>query len=136
MIRGRSFLIPIVFVLACIFGMPQPASAKGVYNDRGCPVCTPAESLNYTSKLLGSFTRGVLNTVLGWTELLAQPVRAAVENEPVVNGIGKGVKETVMRTAGGISELITCWKPPDPSGRVNQDKIRSCPLGALGISPR
>ena len=110
--------------------------ASSLYDDRQCPVCSKAESFRYGPKLFGSLMRGLLNTGLGWTEILNQPVQAARDKEGMAAGLGRAPGRAVTRTARGVKELLTFWKAPDPTGERASQSAYDCTLGSLGMTAR
>ena len=93
-----------------------------------CPICHRAvdASTSYPEKAGKTLVRGAANTVLGWTELISEPVQEAKNGGNVFVGIGKGVGMTVQQTAAGLGELLTFWTP-----KVNNQYVKfatDCPI--------
>ena len=93
-----------------------------------CPICHRAvdASTGYPEKAGKTLVRGAANTVLGWTELISEPVQEAKNGGNVFVGIGKGVGMTIQRTAAGLGELLTFWTP-----KVNNQYVKfatDCPI--------
>ena len=78
-----------------------------------CPICGRANQPNadYPTKAGATLTRGLTNTLLGWTELFRRPVEEVKTGGNVVNGMGKGVGYSVQRTLSGLGEVLTFWTP-------------------------
>ncbi|MBI1977887.1 MAG: hypothetical protein HYS55_03960 [Candidatus Omnitrophica bacterium] len=96
-----------------------------------CGVCQGAESQNFGKSAPGKIGRGLVNTGLGWTNLLAQPIQAGSSGGNVFTGIGKGLWMTVVRTLQGVTEFGLFWLPPGP-----EESLKYCALGDLGITGR
>jgi putative exosortase-associated protein (TIGR04073 family) len=78
-----------------------------------CPICTHANepSAPYAATATTTLSRGVVNALLGWTELIRQPAQEARTGGNVLVGIGKGVGQGVLRTLSGVGEALTFWTP-------------------------
>ncbi len=61
----------------------------------------------YTNKATDKFLFGAKNTLLGWTELVSQPLHHHRTNKDLVTHLGKGVKNAVYDTVGGAATLVT-----------------------------
>ncbi len=114
--RGRALQLGgVVLGIAILFGFAgssmaaqKQKAAMGV-----CPVCANAtdESASYPKKAGYTLVRGAANTLLGWTELIRQPVNEVNGGGNVFTGVAKGVGEGVKRTLGGVGEILTFWTP-------------------------
>ena len=109
--RGRARLA--VALLGCSILLGRGQSAGAEETKRICPICASAssETASYSAKAGTTLVRGSANTLLGWTELIRQPVEETKAGGNVLVGIGKGVGQGVMRTVEGIGELLTFWTP-------------------------
>ncbi|MBI2120110.1 MAG: hypothetical protein HYT94_00620 [Parcubacteria group bacterium] len=96
-----------------------------------CGVCEGAESQSFGKSAPGKLGRGVVNILLGWTNLFAQPVQSGQSGGNVLTGIGKGFGYTVMRTVQGVAELGLFWLPP-----AHGEPLKHCALGDLGATGR
>ncbi len=98
----------VVLVLG-LLAAPRPAAAEL----KVCPICgrVTGDDTPYATKAGTTLTRGVANTVFGWTELIRQPAAEAKAGGNVFTGMAKGVGESVKRTLGGIGEVLTFWTP-------------------------
>lgn len=93
-----------------------------------CPICHHAadQSTTYSEKAGKTLVRGAANTLLGWTELISEPVHEAKSGGNVFVGIGNGVGKTLQRTAAGIGEILTFWTP-----KMNNQYVKfatDCPI--------
>ena len=111
--RGRALRFGgVVLGIAILFGFSGPAMAAQ-QKAAMCPVCDKAgdDSASYPSKAGYTLVRGAANTLLGWTELIRQPVSEVKGGGNVFTGLAKGVGEGVKRTLGGAAEVVTFWTP-------------------------
>ncbi len=103
-------LIGIVVGLVVFSG--HAASAIAQPEGTTCPICEHTQDESpYPAKAGSTLLRGAANTLLGWTELIRQPAMEAKKGGNVLTGLGKGVGQTVWRTLGGATELLTFWTP-------------------------
>ncbi len=131
--RGRLALI-LGFGLLVAVVCGSPGSAMAEEGTVTCPICSRAneESAAYPTKAVATLGRGAANTLLGWTELIRQPAQEAKDGGNVLNGIGKGVGQGLMRTFAGIGEVLTFWTP-----KVNDRYLhfsKDCPV-CMGEAP-
>lgn len=73
----------------------------------------------FESEIAEKLTRGVTNTVWGWTEAVITPVDMAEDpHHNVVSavflGIHYGLVRAVGRTLVGVYEIATCYAPQKP----------------------
>lgn len=61
----------------------------------------------YGSRALGKLGFGVKNLLLGWTDLVVEPMDASRAGENVFKGIGVGLKDGIENELGGALHLIT-----------------------------
>lgn len=69
--------------------------------------------------MAAKFTRGVVNTLFGWTELAKTPIdmsQGPKKNifKTVFVGIPYGVLKAVGRTGVGLFEMLTFYAPQNP----------------------
>ena len=133
---GQTAVLLVLVGLLLQAVVTSEARAAGVYADRGCPICTSAESFNHPRKMLGSLTRGVLNLTLGWTELFIEPFRKIKQGDRIPVAVLKSTGGAIVRTVNGGREILTFWVRPDPSGQMMYDASHSCTLGILGLTER
>ena len=93
-----------------------------------CPVCSKAndEAATYASKAGSTLVRGTANTLLGWTELIRQPVMEVKEGGNVFRGMAQGVGQGVKRTLTGAAEVLTFWTPKMNRGYLHF--ADTCPI--------
>ena len=136
----QSFLLALVFfsVVSSPLALAQlPASStpqapvEVSQGDLHCGLCEAAESHGWGKSTSGKFGRGIVNILLGWTNLFAQPIHVSSSGGNVWNGIGKGFNYFFLRTVEGVTELGTCWLPP-----AKVEGLTRCTLGDLGITQR
>jgi len=82
----------------------QSRSAKTNKQAHGSPW---AHERGWANQARGKFVFGAKNTLLGWTELFTEPYEAAKSGRNVAGGIGRGLLNGVVDTAGGAAHLIT-----------------------------
>ena len=73
----------------------------------------------FESEIGGKLTRGITNSVWGWTELAATPVNMGEgPRHHVLSalflGLPYGVLRAVGRTLVGVYEVSTCYAPQEP----------------------
>lgn len=73
----------------------------------GFAVSPWAESGTYSEQATGKFKFGFKNLFLGWTELFTEPQEAQSEGRNFIQGLGQGVVNFVLDTAGGVLHLVT-----------------------------
>ena len=63
----------------------------------------------YQEKMMGKLGFGLKNTLLGWTEIIKQPIKGAKDEH--VAGFGKGLftglYDGVLYTVGGVLHIVT-----------------------------
>ena len=131
----KVFCLIVLFALIVphgLFAQPPAESADIGPSSVHCGVCEAAESRNFGKSAPGKIGRGLVNTGLGWTNLLAQPIQAGSSGGNVFTGIGKGLWMTVVRTVQGVVEIGLFWLPPGPG----EDALKHCALGDMGITGR
>ena len=116
-------------VALCTIGLSSnpPLAAE---ERRQCPICANAgrPEATYAEKAGSTFARGAANTLLGWTDLIRQPAREVKESGNLATGLVEGVGSSILRTLGGVGELLTFWTP-----KVNHQYIhfaKDCPVCA------
>jgi len=93
-----------------------------------CIICRTANNPKtpYAEKAGSTLTRGALNTLFGWAELVEQPADEVNNGGSLLTGVGKGVSQAVSRTAHGVGELLTFWMPRQ--NKNPQPLIADCPI--------
>jgi hypothetical protein len=74
------------------------------------------EEDTYGEKTMGKLQFGLLNTLLGWTDIFWEPIRSSKKCEScdsVWTGLGKGLTDAVVNEVGGAIHLITFPIPAD-----------------------
>lgn len=112
--------------------VPLPSTGWGDEAEKKplCPICLAANknTATYAEKAGNTLVRGVLNFGLGWTEFILQPAHEVKSGGNVATGIAKGLGQGVMRTLGGLGEVLTFWTP-----KMGEDYLhftQNCPLDA------
>jgi len=133
---------PIIFIFALLFifsssnllmaqTSPADPNLELTETSPSCPVCEGAESQSFAKSAPGKLGRGVVNILLGWTNLFAQPIQAGKSGGSILSGIGNGFSNTLIRTIQGVVELGLFWLPPS-----HGEPLTHCALGDLGITGR
>ena len=124
--RRRARLAGVLLGFAVLLGIAGPVKAEDT--KRMCPICAKAgtDSASYSAKAGTTLVRGASNTLLGWTELIRQPVEETKAGGNVLVGIGKGIGQGVMRTVQGVGEILTFWTPKVQNHYVKFSK--DCPV--------
>lgn len=68
------------------------------------------EEDTYGEKVSGKLQFGLVNTLLGWTDLIFEPIRGAKKCsscDSVWTGLGKGLGDAIVNEVGGAIHLIT-----------------------------
>ena len=126
--RGRAVhLGGLVVGIAILCGFPGSSMAAPQKTEM-CPVCAKAseDSASYPSHASYTLVRGAANTVLGWTELIRQPVDEVKGGGNVLTGLAKGVGYGDQRTLQGAGEVLTFWVPKTKSGYLHI--ADTCPI--------
>lgn len=100
-----------IALVLVIFLIGMSASA---YAESNC--CNWAESKNWAVSAPGKLTRGVINLGLGWTNMFVEPF----QTDSVMEGIGKGISDFLIRTFQGAGEIILFWLPPPPEETLHE----------------
>ncbi|OGW87185.1 MAG: hypothetical protein A3C35_00540 [Omnitrophica bacterium RIFCSPHIGHO2_02_FULL_46_11] len=111
-------------------GVQEPPSEVGPADLR-CGLCEAAESHNFSTSAPGKIGRGLVNILLGWTNLFTQPVHAGSSGGNLWSGIGKGFNYFFLRTVQGVTELGVFWLPP-----AKVEGLKHCTLGDWGVTQR
>lgn len=101
---------------AILCGSPDTGWATEDTRPLICPICRQVndEKASYASRAGNTLLRGTANALLGWTELIRQPAKEVEEGRTprnVLTGIAKGIRQSVRRTASGVTEVFTFWMP-------------------------
>lgn len=92
--------IAVILVLIALLATPTLGIAASPWFDEP----------TYNEKVSGKFQFGLLNTLLGWTDLFIEPIRGAnhcTECSNFWTGLGKGFMDAIVNTVGGAAHLIT-----------------------------
>ncbi|HOW58935.1 MAG TPA: hypothetical protein PLO78_04320 [Candidatus Omnitrophota bacterium] len=68
------------------------------------------EEATYGDKVSGKLQFGLTNTLLGWTDLFFEPIRASKKCEScdsLWTGLGKGLTDAIVNEVGGAIHLLT-----------------------------
>jgi hypothetical protein len=88
-------IMSLVVILAMLFA---PAAFAG----------SPwTKSEGYLPQVGGKLVFGLANSLLGWTDVVATPVRYAGDGKNIWAGVGQGLVDGVTNTAGGLFHLVT-----------------------------
>jgi hypothetical protein len=71
------------------------------------------EHKSYGGQIWGKLQFGLANSLLGWTDVVATPVRYAGDSKNIWEGVGQGLVDGVTNTAGGLFHLATFPIPVD-----------------------
>ena len=125
----KTFSIALLFLLLGFSGIVQAEEGTAEAQEpKLCPICLKANDpdVGYLDKTGNTLLRGVLNTTLGWTEVLRLPAKQARKDGNLWNGLANGLGSGVTRTLNGLAEIVTFWTP-----KVGDDYIHfsdDCPL--------
>lgn len=108
----RNFLSAVIMVMF-LGQLPASAGYEYKYDKRINPMG------NFESEIAQKFTRGITNTLFGWTELAKTPIDMAQGPKKnffkvILIGIPYGALKAVGRTAVGVFEMVTCVAPQKP----------------------
>lgn len=81
-----------------LLSIPRAAHAAGT------PCC---DGTTYGDQAVDKLKHGVGNTLLGWTALFREPIRAGKSGGNVLAGLGHGVWQAVGQTVGGAAQIVT-----------------------------
>ena len=114
---------------------PRAVRAEDSQPPHPCPICskTADETASYSSNATHTLARGAINILFGWTEMLRQPAEEVKSGGNLLSGIGKGVGQSLQRTASGAGELLTFWTPKGRRGYVHF--ANDCPLCMKSAKP-
>jgi uncharacterized membrane protein YfcA len=87
----------VIFILAAVV-----AGARAGY--AGSPW---AEEKTYREKVASKLQFALTNVMLGWTEIIAEPEKAAENHTNMFAAVGKGFVYFVADTLGGVVHLAT-----------------------------
>ena len=63
--------------------------------------------VGWSNRALAKLGFGLKNGLLGWTELFTEPKHAIDEGDNFFVGLGRGVKDAVLITLGGVVHAVT-----------------------------
>lgn len=79
----------------------------------------PTDHGQFEAAMSTKLTRGITNTLYGWTEIVRTPI--AIGEEPTIGlaealafGLPYGAFRLVKRTLVGVYEIATCYAPQSP----------------------
>ena len=113
-IMNQKFKIGILLIVAILSSL-SAAYAKYEYKfDEHIDAYGP-----YESEISTKLTRGITNTLYGWTELFQTPIRMSEgPRNHIVTGVLLGVPYGIFRFVGrtvvGVYEIVTCFVPQKP----------------------
>ena len=121
-------IVLLFFLLGSLGIVRAEDGAARVEEPKLCPFCLKANDpdVGYLDKTSNTLIRGILNTTLGWTEVLRVPAKHAREDGNIWNGLASGLGSGVTRTLNGLAEIFTFWTP-----KVGDNYIHfstDCPL--------
>jgi len=90
----------ILLLLAVMFLTPVAGFAASPWMDED----------TYGERVSGKFRFGLMNTLLGWTDIFFEPIRASKKCEScdsVWTGLGKGFTDAIVNEVGGAIQLVT-----------------------------
>ena len=103
------FLSPMTF--ASYFPVPDSSTTGDFQQPVIIPKREPKNAAEaaalYTQEIKEKLATGVTNTLVGWTDILAEPEKAVDKKESVMKGIGKGIVDAVLNTLGGVLQIAT-----------------------------
>ncbi len=71
------------------------------------------EKATYSERVGAKLEFGVKNTLLGWVDLFYEPNKAITDKGNVWGGLGKGIVDSLINTAGGAVHAVTFLIPVD-----------------------
>lgn len=111
----ESMAVRAVMAAVAVFLLAGAARAEDAVPQDTCRLCQTAESRAYFTQAGGKLSRGLLNTLFGWTELFVYhevpedrtEVERALFSRPDV-----GLRHMCKRTIVGVGETFTFWTWP------------------------
>lgn len=133
--RHVIHLLMILFLLITAMAPTAPALQKTVLPVEETEPRSPAEQAyeEYLARVTEKFDYGILNSLMGWTELITQTIDQYQEPQAVGSfsrwfGIGRGISYAVIDTLGGFLNAATALIPhkiPLPQDGVNHKRLTS-----------
>jgi len=110
-VRGYACLLALMMILSS--ATPLDAGYNYRFDSRSVKMG------QFESEMSAKFTRGLINTSYGWTELFRTPIEWAAEpHRGVLSALTIGVPYGILRMLGrtlvGIYEITTAYAPQDP----------------------
>ena len=87
----------LLVVLAVIASVPSLVFAASPWTEKG----------TYSEKAVAKLDFGMKNTLGGWTEIFTEPKRCYDEKKCIAQGVGRGIVNAVVYTAGGLVHVAT-----------------------------
>ena len=97
----KTISIVLLFLLLGSSGIVRAEEgATSTQDPNLCPFCQKANNpdVGYLDKTGNTLIRGILNTTLGWTEVLRLPAKHARKDGNIWNGLASGLGSGVTRT--------------------------------------
>jgi hypothetical protein len=95
-----------------------------------------AEETEYGDKISEKLQFGLKNTLLGWTDIFFEPIRASKKCDScdsIWTGLGKGLTDAIVNEVGGAFHLLTFPLPVDvPLPEDGVQFATCCGCGASG----
>lgn len=126
---NKTLSIALVFLFLGSSGIVRAEEdATKAQEPKLCPFCLKANDpdVGYLDKTSNTLIRGILNTTLGWTEVLRLPAKRARKDGNLWNGLASGLGSSVTRTLNGLAEIITFWTPKIGDNYIHFSN--DCPL--------
>ena len=102
-------------VVAVLWAMAAPAQAEGeaAAATKPGPICTAAnnDASGYLTKAGATLMQGAGNLLMGWTEIIVEPVRTTQAKGNLGIGFLRGIGVALKRTVLGAAEVVTFWTP-------------------------
>ena len=109
-----SMVIAVLWVMgAPAWAHEEAAAASSTDSSKLCAPCAKAndDAASYPAKSGATLLQGAGNVLLGWTEILVEPVRTTQAKGNLGVGVLKGIGVAVKRTVLGVAEVVTFWTP-------------------------
>lgn len=103
----------LVVAVGCAIAAPVWAEEGAASAATPCSICAKAndDAARYPAKAGAALAQGAGNVLLGWSEILVEPVRTTQAKGNVGVGVLRGIGLAVKRTVLGAVEVVTFWTP-------------------------
>ena len=125
-LRGMTVLAGLAGTLAAFPAAGQAAMDSGTYTlslTKDYTASPWTTEVGYGNRAKDKLIFGVKNLLLGWTEFFTEPHDASQKGDNLLMGIGKGLKNGLEDTLGGVVHTVTFLIPaidaPLPEGGVD-----------------